>query len=95
MAKTTDVLNAEEAAQLLRTSAWTVREEARRGNLPARKVGREWRFHRDAIVAWLRCQDEYDYEPLSEEEQADLHEALLSRERGESVSLDEYNRLRR
>lgn len=48
------VLNVEEAAQLLRVSPWTVRELARRGRLPGRRVGKEWRFWRRALLEWLR-----------------------------------------
>jgi len=49
-----EVLNAEEAAELLGVSPWTVREEARAGKLPGRKVGREWRFSRTALLDYLR-----------------------------------------
>lgn len=48
-----EVLDVEEAAQLLGVSPWTVREQAKRGSLPARKVGREWRFSRQALLGWL------------------------------------------
>lgn len=48
-----EVLNAEEAAELLGVSAWTVREQARTGGIPARKVGKEWRFSRTALLEWL------------------------------------------
>lgn len=48
-----DVLTADEAATLLGVSAWTVRDQARQGRLPGRKVGKEWRFYRRAILQWL------------------------------------------
>lgn len=48
-----DVLNVEEAAELLGVSPWTVREQARMGRLPGRKVGKEWRFSRAALLSWL------------------------------------------
>lgn len=53
MRKSKDVLNVEEAAQLLGVSPWTVREQARQGNLPGRKVGKEWRFSRQGLMIWL------------------------------------------
>ena len=54
MRKSKDVLNVEEAAQLLGVSAWTVREQARQGHLPGRKVGKEWRFSRQGLMIWLQ-----------------------------------------
>ena len=49
------VLNVEEAAELLGVSLWTIREQARLGRLPGRKIGKEWRFSRDALLDWLRA----------------------------------------
>lgn len=49
-----EVLTVEEAARLLRVSPWTVRDLARRGKLPGRRVGKEWRFWRRALLEWLR-----------------------------------------
>jgi excisionase family DNA binding protein len=49
-----EVLDVEEAAQLLSVSPWTVREQARQGRLPGRKVGKEWRFSRQGLLQWLR-----------------------------------------
>lgn len=47
------VLTVAQVAELLQVNPYTVREEARRGNLPGRKVGKEWRFAKDAVLAWL------------------------------------------
>ena len=52
-----DVLTVEEAAELLSVSPWTIREQSRLGRLPGRKVGREWRYSRTALLAWLRVGD--------------------------------------
>jgi excisionase family DNA binding protein len=54
MRKSKDVLNVEEAAELLGVSPWTVREQARQGHLPGRKVGKEWRFSRQGLMIWLQ-----------------------------------------
>src|SRR4029450_2933408 len=35
----------------------TVVELAEQGELPARKVGEEWRFSREAILAWLAAEE--------------------------------------
>lgn len=48
-----EVLNVEEAAELLAVSVWTVRDAAHKGELPARKVGRAWRFSRRALLDYL------------------------------------------
>lgn len=48
-----EVLNAEEAAELLEVNPYTVRQKARLGELPGRKVGKEWRFSRTALLEWL------------------------------------------
>lgn len=53
MDKRKEVLNVQEAAELLEVSVWTVRELAHRGELPARKVGRAWRFSRKALLDYL------------------------------------------
>lgn len=46
-------LNVEEVADLLRVSKQTVYNLIKAGKLPATKIGREWRFSRDAVLACL------------------------------------------
>ena len=52
-----EVLNAEQAGQLLQIGEAVVREMAEAGKLPGRKLGfgpgAVWRFSRAALVAWL------------------------------------------
>jgi len=48
-----EVLNAEQAAQLLQIDERVVTELAEAGKLPGRKLGAVWRFSRAALVAWL------------------------------------------
>jgi excisionase family DNA binding protein len=48
-----DVLTLGEAAALLRVEEADVTEAAERGELPGRKLGGEWRFAREALMAWL------------------------------------------
>jgi excisionase family DNA binding protein len=48
------VLTTEEAADFLKLTPFTVRDYARRRILPARKVGKAWRFYKPDLVAWLR-----------------------------------------
>ena len=48
-----EVMNVEQAAQLLQLDEKTVLELAEAGTLPGRKLGSAWRFSRAAIIAWL------------------------------------------
>jgi excisionase family DNA binding protein len=48
-----DVLNVEEAAEYLGFSPYTIREKAREGEIPGRKIGKEWRFSRRMLLEWL------------------------------------------
>ena len=48
-----EVLTLAQAAELLQVTEDAVRELADRGDLPGRTVGGEWRFSRDALLAWL------------------------------------------
>jgi excisionase family DNA binding protein len=52
MTANNEILNAQEAAQLLGAHVETVRRMARRGALPAYKIGKDWRFRKDALLAW-------------------------------------------
>lgn len=48
------VMTIDEAALYLKLSKSTLYHFARDGKVPAVKVGRHWRFHKDAIDAWLK-----------------------------------------
>ena len=50
---TDEVLTLEEAAALLKLPPDTVRSRAEEGDLPGRRFGKEWRFARIAVLAWL------------------------------------------
>jgi excisionase family DNA binding protein len=52
-----DVLTSDEAADLLGLSVFTVRDLARLGRIPARKVGKAWRFSRPGLMRWLENQE--------------------------------------
>ena len=54
----TDVLSTSEVAALLGIPRSTVHELARRGDLPARRVGRRWLFTRDRIAAAIAPLDD-------------------------------------
>jgi len=48
-----DILTAEEAATVLKLPLQRVVALARRGELPAKKLGKEWRFKSSEIVKWF------------------------------------------
>jgi len=48
-----EVMTLGEAAQLLRVDEQSLRQSAERGELPSRLIAGEWRFSRDALLAWL------------------------------------------
>src|SRR5688500_11909382 len=53
-----EVMNAEQAGQLLQIAEAVVTELAEAGKLPGRKLGAVWRFSRAALVAWLAGPDQ-------------------------------------
>jgi excisionase family DNA binding protein len=48
-----EVLTLEEVAAFLKLSPEAVRARAEEGELPGRRFGKEWRFARTAVLAWL------------------------------------------
>jgi len=56
-------MTAEQAAEYLQTSVYTVKRRARDGTIPAAKIGREWRFLRSELDAWLCAGGTRDSEP--------------------------------
>ena len=49
-----DVLTLDEAAAYLKVSTSTLYKLLQSGRIPARKLGRRWRFAREDLEAWLR-----------------------------------------
>ncbi len=48
-----NILTVTEAAAYIRVSKKTMRQLARDGRVPGKKIGREWRFLRSALEAWI------------------------------------------
>jgi|GEM_PF-878119 len=48
-----EILNIEEAAQLLGVSVKTFNKVLHTQDIPARKIGREWKFSRQALIDWV------------------------------------------
>jgi len=49
-----EVMTLPEAAEYLRISKSTLYALAQRGEVPCKKVGRRWRFSRNALDRWLQ-----------------------------------------
>ena len=56
-----EIFNLEEAARFLGVSVKTFNKVLHSENLPARKIGREWKFSRQALVAWVASGQSDDY----------------------------------
>jgi len=50
----TDILTAEEAAEMFRVSTPYIRGMANTGEIPATKMGDDWRFVRQDLIDYLR-----------------------------------------
>lgn len=50
---TREILNIEEAAALLGVSIKTFNKVLHASDMPARKIGREWKFSRRALIEWI------------------------------------------
>ena len=48
-----EILNIDEACKLLGVSAKTLAKILRESDIPGRKIGREWKFSRQALIDWV------------------------------------------
>jgi excisionase family DNA binding protein len=56
-----EILNMEEAADLFNVSIKTFIKLLKEEKVPARKIGREWRFSKQALIQWLSTGDSQQY----------------------------------
>lgn len=63
-----EVLNLEEACQYLRVAKPTLYRYIRRGEIPAFKMGRVWRFHKELLELWVKSRVENDTKAHSTKE---------------------------
>ena len=59
-----EVLTTKEAAVFLRAHVETVRRLATRGAIPSFKVGKDWRFRKEALIRWSEEQRSPSKKPL-------------------------------
>ena len=51
--ETNEIMTLVELAKYLKVSRSTIYKLSRAGELPGSKVGKSWRFHKEAIDRWL------------------------------------------
>lgn len=54
MDQTTEVLSIDDACAYLKLAKVTMYKHVRKGQIPAFKMGRMWRFHKGALDSWLK-----------------------------------------
>ena len=62
-----EILNLEEAAAYLGVSTKTFFKVLREGEMPGRKVGREWKFSRRALEGWIGSSRSRDFLDLEDD----------------------------
>lgn len=73
-----EVLDFEGAAAFLGVSTKTFAKVIRAENLPGRKVGREWKFSKAALIKWLGSGQTQSYQDDESETAAELDTKNLS-----------------
>jgi excisionase family DNA binding protein len=65
-----EILNIEEASAFLGVSTKTFQKVLREGDMPGRKVGREWKFWRRALAEWVGRGRSRDFLDSSDRDEA-------------------------
>lgn len=55
-----EIMRVSDAAEFLQCTEEHVRRLARRAELPARKIGSEWRFSRRQLLAYIEAGENHD-----------------------------------
>jgi excisionase family DNA binding protein len=58
-----DILTIDELSSYLKISKSTLYKLVRKGDIPCQKIGRHWRFRKEAIDAWLEQTQEAKTNP--------------------------------
>jgi two-component system response regulator (stage 0 sporulation protein F) len=53
-----EIINAQRAAEFLDAHVETIRRMARKGIIPAFKIGKDWRFHKASLITWSKSNPE-------------------------------------
>ena len=73
-----EILNLQEVCELLNVSEKTMIKLLKEENIPARKIGREWRFSKQAVINWLGTGNSLEYS-VTEEYLIDIYEKDTSK----------------
>lgn len=65
-----EILTLDEASALFQVSTKTMLKILREEAIPARKIGREWRFSRKALLEWMAGGNSMEYTSVEEENKA-------------------------
>lgn len=60
-----EVLDLNEACKFLKIAKPTLYKYIRRGDIPAFKMGRVWRFHRESLDVWVKNRVQEDTQARS------------------------------
>ena len=71
-----DVLTANEAAELLSVGVQTILRKARARQLPAAKVGRQWRFSRSQLLNWIKAGGDAPRPPETDDDELEDFQRL-------------------
>lgn len=64
MAGMENIMTLEEVAKYLKMKPQTIYLWAQKGQIPAVKLGKEWRFRRDVIDEWLNERFDEKFQPI-------------------------------
>ncbi len=54
MSKDNEIMTLDELAEYLKISKSTLYKLAQDNQLPGQKIGKRWRFHKNAVYEWMR-----------------------------------------
>lgn len=80
-----DILNLEQACDFLGVGERTLIKMLREEHIPARKIGREWRFSKTSLMNWIASGDSYEYANKEE-----LYEVVKDTSGKYSLMLDNF-----
>ncbi len=83
-----EILNIEEAAALLGVSIKTFNKVLHSEDMPARKIGREWKFSRRALIDWVGSGQNRDFYKESDSSKGSSASSKARRTQGWRIESD-------
>lgn len=84
----TDIMTSEEAAEMFRVSVPYIRGLANTGEIPATKLGDDWRFVRDDLLDYLRDRSRREQQARKIQQEQSRKPITTQRKRGRPVKHD-------